>query len=366
MTSQDGRRSSAPMSQSWPAKLLGVSSSSRVLLATMTPVLMFTLVQLSRLSRIPPHSEPETAPRSIRSQLSQFSALFESESKTRSRLEKRLGVVTFVDDKDYMLWGVYSIHKQLKKFNMTPSVTHIALVAKDTKKEDKALLREWLGSENVREIDKTIIRRKVHKGLWGAVFSKLEFFNMTDFDKLIALDNDVFIRQNIMHWFDYPAPAATMGKGTIEWNSGAMVIEPDTQLYNKLLEYLPKTRLWKPALDDGTDTWNSGDGHQGFLSSFFLSNVTDHTMFTMGSHCSVLSSDLDTNVPNYYFWRFRNDAIQTMHFTMHKPWKEKTQSSNKATCAMLREWTESVKDAPADRLPQLPNYLRSCPSIDYQ
>jgi hypothetical protein len=252
---------------------------------------------------------------------------------------------------------------------MIPSVTHIALVAKDMKKKDKELLQEWLGPENVREIDKTLIRRKVNKGLWSQVFSKIEFFNMTDFDKLITLDNDIFIRQNLMHWFDYPTPAATQGKGTIEWNSGAMVIEPDTQLFNTLLEYIPLARLWKPRThgDDGTDTWNSGDGQQGFLSAFFTSNVTDHKMFTMSCHCSVLSSDLDNERENHYFWRHRNRAIETMHFTMHKPWKHQTHSNKKPTCAMLREWTESVKDAPRDRLPELPDYLRSCdmdPPID--
>jgi hypothetical protein len=337
-------------------------SPSRTLLVALTPVLLFTLAQLTGLSRLPAYSEPGTLPRP----LPQVPASSESETPSRPR---RLGVITFVDDKDYMLWGVYSIHTQLKKFNMIPSVTHIALVAKDMKKQDKELLEEWLGPENVREIDKTIIRRKVDKSLWSQVFSKIEFFNMTNFDKLITLDNDIFIRQNLMHWFDYPTPAATQGKGTVEWNSGAMVIEPDTQLFNTLLEYIPLSRLWKPRTngDDGTDTWNSGDGQQGFLSAFFTSNVTDHKMFTMGYHCSVLSSDLDNERANHYFWRHRNHAINTMHFTMHKPWKQKTQSNKKPTCAMLREWTESVKDAPRDRLPELPDYLRSCdmdPPID--
>ena len=90
-----------------------------------------------------------------------------------------------------------------------------------------------------------------------------------------------------------------MGKRMIECNSGAMVIAPNAKLYNMLLDYLPKTRLWKPVLDGKKDIWNSGDGgHQGFLSSFFLSNFMDHTMFIRGSHCSVLSSNLDMNVQN--------------------------------------------------------------------
>jgi hypothetical protein len=71
-------------------------------------------------------------------------------------------------------------------------------------------------------------------------FSKIEFFNLTQYDKVIGLDNDVFLRQNIAQWFDYPAPAATQARGTIEWNSGAMVIEPNEEIYNTLLKYIPK------------------------------------------------------------------------------------------------------------------------------
>ena len=83
------------------------------------------------------------------------------------------------------------------------------------------LIESWLGKENVWPVNKSILRKKVPKGnqLWGAVFSKLEFFNLTMFDKVIALDNDILIRRNIEHWFDLPAPAATQERGSIEWNS---------------------------------------------------------------------------------------------------------------------------------------------------
>jgi hypothetical protein len=252
----------------------------------------------------------------------------------------------------------------MKKFNMTPPhVSHVALVASDMRPESRALLVEWLGPKNVRDIDVSVVRNHVPHGLWYQVFSKIEAFNVTDFDKLIVLDNDIFIRQSIVHWFDYPAPAATQARGTIEWNSGAMVIEPSARLYNKLLEYIPKTRLWKPERDDGQDTWNSGRGHQGFLSSFFLSNVTDDSMFTMSFGASVLSSDLALQDENQYFWKYRNSAIETMHFT-YKPWSENTRPTNVALCAMFREWLESVADAPLDRMKPLPNFLQNCPPAE--
>jgi alpha-N-acetylglucosamine transferase len=286
---------------------------------------------------------------------------YPSAEPDQSPRPQKMAVVNFVDSKDEYLWGVYSIHKQMEKFNMTPSVAHVALVASDIKKERKALLQQWLGPENVREVDKSFIRDLVPKkqNLWIPVFYKMETFNMTDFDKLIVLDNDIFIRKNILHWFDYPAPAATQARGTIEWNSGAMVIEPSARLYKALIDKIPLTRAWNPGQDDG-DNWNSKDGQQGFLSSFFLSNVTHDTMFTMSYGASMLSTDLEKMKENHYFWKYRPDAIETIHFTQHKPWKAVTSTSHPAVCAMMREWLESVSDAPKG-LPPLPDILRKCP-----
>jgi hypothetical protein len=69
----------------------------------------------------------------------------------------------------------------MEKFNMTPSVSHFALVASGMKKKPKALLQQWLGPENVREVDKTFIRDLVSKkqDIWIPLFYKMETFNMT-------------------------------------------------------------------------------------------------------------------------------------------------------------------------------------------
>lgn len=343
-------------------------------LVALVPTLLLSLIQISRLSRLEASKSEEQASGLPITRVAPRKEIYSSpvvqvepnQIRPKQETGKRYAVVSFLDSMDYYLWGVYSIHTQLRKVNMTPHIRHVALVAQDMKSKHKSLVREWLGEENVWEINKSTIRKQVPKGnqLWGAVFSKLEFFNLTMFDKVIAIDNDILIRKNIEHWFDFPAPAATQARGEIEWNSGAMVVEPDSALFEKLLEYMSKMRLWKPKLDDGVDTWNSGDGHQGFLSAFFTSNVTTHEMFTMRYACSMLSSDLEDKFENQYYWKYRNDAIETIHLTKHKPWKDKTETKKEATCGALREWAESVKDAPVDRMPKLPDYLRRCPPVD--
>ena len=273
---------------------------------------------------------------------------------------QRLGLVNFVDEADENLWGVYSIHNQMKKFGMSPTVEHIAVVSKGISSTSRALLEEWLGPAQVRQIDRSFILDKVHDDLQQGDFLRTEAFNMTEFDKLIVLDNSVFIRQSIMHWFVYPTPASTQTCGVIEWNTGAMVIEPETSLYNTLLSYIPRSRRWLPLEDKGMDAWNSNDGQQGFLSAFLTSNVTEHSMYTMSYSSTVLSSDLEDAVTNNYYWKFRPWVIETVHFTRHKPWKPNTQAYSAAVCAMLREWAISVADAPKDQLPALPDFLRKC------
>ena len=211
-------------------------------LVALVPTLLLSLVQVSRLTRLPAyhdsaashiplassrssisHNKVETKKDSLVDEVEHVESNVMAEQQQSDG--RRLAVVSFVDSMDYYLWGIYSIHKQLKKVGMTPHIRHVALVASDMKSKHLHLIESWLGKENVWPINKSILRKKVPKGnkLWGAVFSKLEFFNLTMFDKVIALDNDILIRRNIEHWFDLPAPAATQERGSIEWNSGAMV-----------------------------------------------------------------------------------------------------------------------------------------------
>jgi hypothetical protein len=248
----------------------------------------------------------------------------------------------------------------MKKFGMLPTIEHIAVVSQDLSPKSRKLLEKWLGPKQVREIDRNFIVNKIPDGLRRQDFLKTEAFNMTEFDKLIVLDSSVFIRQNIMHWFDHPTPASTQAAGVIEWNTDAMVIEPDTHLYNEILNYIPRSRRWNSLEDEGIDTWNSNDGLQGFMGAFLTSNATNHSMYTMSYSSTAVSSDLEDARTNGYYWKFRPWVIETVHFTRHKPWRQDTHPQNPSVCAMLREWVISVADAPKEELPALPDFLRHC------
>jgi hypothetical protein len=50
-----------------------------------------------------------------------------------------------------------------------------------------------------------------------------------------VLDNAIIIWKSLMHWFDHSTPAATQCCDVIEWSTRAMVIEPNTGLYNEMI-----------------------------------------------------------------------------------------------------------------------------------
>jgi len=113
---------------------------------------------------------------------------------------RRLAVANFIGQSgtaqaDDLLYGVYSIHQQLIKYNMIHNntneegVTHVAIVVNSTKQEHIDILTTWLGKENIKIVFNDYIMDRISskQGLWKGVFGKLHYFNLTEFDKVISL-----------------------------------------------------------------------------------------------------------------------------------------------------------------------------------
>jgi hypothetical protein len=219
-----------------------------------------------------------------------------------------------------------------------------------------------VGVDNVREVDRRDIIKRVGNGLWKGPFSKLWLFNLTDFDKIIVLDGDVLIRTNIAHWFDYDTPSASQQGDNIEWNSGAMVIEPNADVFHWMVDRLSRVRRYEPNKTDASkgETWNSGHGHQGFLSSIFTAPDTPPflRMKTMPTESSLLTSRL--KFEQFEYWnKFRRHIYETIHFTVHKPWK--TRTDHPVVCDFLREWNDSMEGIERFNISLYKENLGNCP-----
>jgi hypothetical protein len=92
---------------------------------------------------------------------------------------------------------------------------------------------------------------------FAATFTKLRAFELTQYDKLVLLDADTIVLQNIDDLFERPAIAAAPDFLLPDrFNSGVMVIAPERGLFERMMDALADS----PSYDGGD---------QGFLNTFF-------------------------------------------------------------------------------------------------
>ncbi|KAL6573447.1 putative UDP-glucuronate:xylan alpha-glucuronosyltransferase 3 [Orobanche hederae] len=86
-------------------------------------------------------------------------------------------------------------------------------------------------------------------------YSKFRLWQLTDYDRVIFIDADMLILQNIDFLFEMPEISATGNNATL-FNSGVMVIEPSDCTFRLLMEHI-----------DEIESYNGGD--QGYLNEVF-------------------------------------------------------------------------------------------------
>ena len=65
---------------------------------------------------------------------------------------------------------------------------------------------------------------------------KLKIFNLTNFDKIVLIDTDTYITQNIDEIFDYPSGSMSDHQIDNTPNAGVLVVEPNVDCYNQFLK----------------------------------------------------------------------------------------------------------------------------------
>ncbi len=84
---------------------------------------------------------------------------------------------------------------------------------------------------------------RVNNGHWGNTFDKIQLFELPGYEKLVYVDSDMLVLQNIDELFDKPHMSATAAGSLLNpaWNrlnSGLMVIEPRKGLAQLILDKL--------------------------------------------------------------------------------------------------------------------------------
>ena len=151
--------------------------------------------------------------------------------------------ITLLNTENY-LNGVLVLNKSLQNVN----AKYPLIVAVTNEIEEKAL--NILKERNIEtiKIEKMDvpkeIKEKNSKGMfshWSNTFDKLKIFELTDYDKLVFLDSDMYIRKNIDNLFQKKNLSAVIDRREPnvikEWmklTSGILVIEPKIRNVRKI------------------------------------------------------------------------------------------------------------------------------------
>ena len=99
-------------------------------------------------------------------------------------------------------------------------------------------------------------------------FDKIYFFGLTQFKKIVYLDSDMIVLNNIDDLFDKPHMSAVAAGQLVhpDWtrlNSGLMVIEPEESLPSQI------TKMLKPAMYRAIEVGNKAIRDQDLINEFY-------------------------------------------------------------------------------------------------
>lgn len=153
---------------------------------------------------------------------------------------------------------------------------------------------------------------------WKTTFSKLNLWKMEEYSKIIFLDADCLVFENIDELFELTQLSATLDPNTDYFNSGVMVIEPSLTIYNDMIKKLGII-----------SSYDSSD--QGFLNSYFEKRFNP-LKFEYNADQYVLSL------------MFISQNIKVIHYSHElKPWKENIKYINEKHQKIHERWKNFKK-----------------------
>lgn len=162
------------------------------------------------------------------------------------------------------------------------------------------------------------------------VFTKLRAWELEELDKVVLLDADMVVRQNLDHLFERPELSAAPDFLLPDrFNSGTMVLEPSRDKLARMLRQLAEA-----------PTYDGGD--QGFLNSFFGDWYTGPGERRLPTWY---------NLPNFIYQfmlghpSLRREAereAKVIHYLVQKPW----QSASTVTGASEIWWNAYLRVHP--------------------
>lgn len=156
---------------------------------------------------------------------------------------------------DY-LPGVLILNENLKKLNSQYGL--LCLINENISEESKQTLDEY----GIKYQLKRSVKYNVNFNCsWNNTFDKFNVFLLEEYEKVVCLDVDLLILENLDFLFDYETPAMVIDNPSFadRYNSGVMVITPDKQTFNQLVRMKEQESLYNKVIGD-----------QNILNDFYL------------------------------------------------------------------------------------------------
>ena len=172
--------------------------------------------------------------------------------------------ITVLTSADY-LEGVrtllYSLRRTESRFPL------VVLVPEDFDTAMRNTLLTW-GCQiaHAPKVDLGVYAQQNPRPYWNETFFKLRIFEMEQYDKLLYIDSDMIVLDNLDHLFDREHITACQGgKLVFGWediNSGLMLIEPSSNEFSALMDLIP-------TVCESKIKENCGFGDQDVISRYY-------------------------------------------------------------------------------------------------
>lgn len=158
------------------------------------------------------------------------------------------------------------------------------------------------------------------KNGWQHAWTKLQIFKYTQFEKLLYIDADSYVVQNLDHLFDMPGWSASCEydapwTGLHRFHTAFFLAEPSRQIYDELVQLAEANPLIRHPQTGMLQLANDYD-----LLNLYKSDWAQHPECQMPSYTFVDSFTLRTSD---YFLPFVLNCVSkvgVIHLTGPKPW----------------------------------------------
>ena len=230
--------------------------------------------------------------------------------------------VTLLSTANY-LPGVLALNESLRRTGTrypllvvlscdTPQNVETTLVSRNIK------VFRLKGSLKIPDIHRT------SNGHWGNTFDKIQLFGLTDYEKLVYVDSDMMVLQNIDELFEKPHMSAVAAgrmlyPTSVRLNSGLMVIEPADHIPELIAEKLDA------AMHQVAQLGVSAVGDQDLINAYY-SDWTATTHLHLPDSYNVFQFHIDQYIREKDFslgvFGAKGDkVIKIVHFIgALKPW----------------------------------------------